>query len=105
MSIVIEHGAAVLPSVTVDGYNAELRDGDGFTGDRASNRAFRSLLDDVRERLAATGGDPLGEGATAHLDPSALDDMLAAGEPAQAAVIQTAMKRSRASSPLSFGAS
>ena len=55
------HGAMQLPAVTVDAYNAELRDADGFIGDRASKRAFQSILDDWRERLADYGDDPLGD--------------------------------------------
>ena len=55
------HGGGTLAAVTVDAYNAELRDDEGFIGDRASNRAFRSLLDDVRERLSAAGPRPAGQ--------------------------------------------
>ena len=33
---VFVHGGRVLPSVTVDTYNEELRDDEGFVGDRAS---------------------------------------------------------------------
>ncbi len=39
------HGASNLPSVTVDDYNLELRDGDGFLGDRANKFAFQEKLD------------------------------------------------------------
>ena len=58
------HGAEQLPSVTVDTYNAELRDADGFLGDRASKRAFIALLDDWRDRLRRLGTDPLGKTPT-----------------------------------------
>ena len=40
----VSHGAAHLTSVTVDTYNADLRDKDGFVGDKASRRAFREIL-------------------------------------------------------------
>ncbi len=53
------HAELVLPSVTVDTYNEELRDEEGFVGDRASGRAFRAILDDWRERIAQHGEDPL----------------------------------------------
>ena len=56
----IAHAALELPSVTIDSYNVELRDEEGFLGDRASNRAFRNLLEDWRERLRQVGDDPLG---------------------------------------------
>jgi len=51
---VLAHGGRVLPAVTVDTYNEELRDEEGFLGDRASRRAFRVILADWRDRLAAT---------------------------------------------------
>ena len=35
------HGAAVLPSVTVDSYNVEARDEDGFIGDHLRFHAER----------------------------------------------------------------
>jgi len=47
--------------VTVEAYNAELRDDDGFLGDRASKRAFHAIVDDWRDRLRRTGKDPLGD--------------------------------------------
>jgi hypothetical protein len=34
------HGASILPSVTIDSYNIEVRDEDGFIGDKASKGAF-----------------------------------------------------------------
>ncbi|MDQ4059601.1 MAG: ROK family protein, partial [Pseudomonadota bacterium] len=40
------HGALRLPAVTVEGYNAELRDEDDqFLGDRASNRALHDIVE------------------------------------------------------------
>src|SRR3954469_20691812 len=84
MSITIEHGGTVLPSVTVDAYNAELRDPEGFTGDRASNRAFRALLDEVRQKLGAAGWDPLGETPSAQMKKSEMDRRLAQGSPVEA---------------------
>ncbi len=90
MTFSIEHGGATLPAVTVDAYNAELRDGEGFVGDRASNRAFRSLLGDVRERLA--GADPLGDVPTDELSKNAVDRLLAEGTPAEAGVVHSAIE-------------
>ena len=86
------HGGAQLPSVTIDAYNAELRDDEGFIGDRASNRAFRSLLDDLRDRLADQGGDPLGDEPTAALSKSAMDRLLRDGTPEQAGLIHSAVE-------------
>ena len=92
MSLVVVHGGASLPSVTIDAYNAELRDHEGFIGDRAANRAFRSLLDDIRGRLAAVGEDPLGEVKTSDLSKSALDRLLKEGSAEVAGVIHSAVE-------------
>ena len=61
----LAHGGRVLPAVTVDTYNEELRDEDGFVGDRASGRAFRAILEDWREKLRGTGRGSLRR----HADP------------------------------------
>ena len=45
------HGAARLPSVEVDSYNIELKDDEGFLGDRASKGAFQAILDGWRKPL------------------------------------------------------
>src|SRR6476619_2320757 len=74
------HAELALPSVTVDTYNEELRDEDGFVGDRASGRAFRAILDDWRERIAQHGPDPLGDKATNEISKSQLDKTLASGD-------------------------
>src|SRR5437868_2209022 len=60
-SLPLTHGAGVLPAVTVDTYNEELRDEEGFVGDRASRRAFRAILADWRKRLTEHGDDPFGD--------------------------------------------
>ncbi|MDB5364103.1 MAG: putative glucokinase [Rhodospirillales bacterium] len=86
------HGAAILPTVTVDAYNAELRDSEGFIGDRASNRAFRGLLEEWRERLRKYGDDPLGETPSDEISKKKLDKLLAEGEPEEAAVVQSAIE-------------
>lgn len=86
------HGASELPAVIVDDYSADLRDGDGFVGDRASNAAFRAILDDLRERLRAVGDDPLGETPTEDLSKKKLDKVLEKGTPEAAGVVQTAME-------------
>ena len=85
------HGAAALPEVTVATYNAELRDADGFLGDRASNRAFRSILEDWRERLRKVGEDPLGDGPN-DLSKRKLDTLFAEGDVEAAGVIHSAIE-------------
>lgn len=92
MSFEVVHGGSALPAVTVDAYNAELRDSEGFIGDRASKRAFSALLDEIRERLGAQGADPLGETPTAALSKSALDRVLKEGAPEQAGVVHSAIE-------------
>ena len=89
----IAHGFRQLPSVTVTGYNAELRDGDGFLGDKASNSAFRAILDEWRDRLKQVGDDPLGEKPTAELSKKKLDKVLVEGEPEAAGVIHGAIEQ------------
>lgn len=86
------HGGGTLAAVTVDAYNAELRDDEGFIGDRAGNRAFRSLLDDVRERLSAAGHDPPGSGSTDKITKGRMDKLLVEGDPEAAGVIHTAVE-------------
>ena len=48
---VAAHGARRLPSVDVDSYNVELKDSEGFIGDRASKGAFRNMIDRVRKSM------------------------------------------------------
>ncbi len=57
------HGAARLPSVDIDSYNIELKDDDGFLGDRASKGAFHDILENLRKPLRKDGDDPLGDKA------------------------------------------
>ena len=88
----VGHGLARLPSVTLRAYNAELRDGDQFLGDRATNRAFRAILDEWRTRLKKVGKDPLGDTPTSELSKKTLDKILVEGEPEAAGVILSALE-------------
>jgi hypothetical protein len=38
------HGGKHLPSVEVDGYNLEIRDDEGFVGDRITTATFRDFV-------------------------------------------------------------
>lgn len=87
---VLGHGVAQLPLVHVDTYNEELRDPDGFVGDRASNRAFQAILEDWRERVRRTGEDPLGD--RIDLSKKKLDKILIEGSPEEAGVVQSAIE-------------
>jgi hypothetical protein len=83
----LAHGSDQLPRVTVDAYNAELRSGGGFVGDRASKRAFQAMLDDWRERLTQAGEDPIGDVGSAELSKKQLDKVLLEGDTEAAGVV------------------
>ena len=86
------HGACELPAVVVESYNAELRDSDGFIGDRASSRAFGAILDDWRERLRKVADDPLGDRPTEKVRRRTLDKMLIEGDVDAAGLVLTAVE-------------
>lgn len=87
------HGAATLTSVTVDAYNAELRDKEGFLGDRASKRAFWAILDEWRDRLRELGDeDPLGEAPTEEVSKRKLEKLLQDERPEAAALVHTVVE-------------
>ena len=73
---VAAHGAQRLPSVNVDSYNVELKDSEGFIGDRASRGAFRNMIDHIRKSLRKAGEDPLGDEDSDELTKTDLDELL-----------------------------
>lgn len=85
------HGAAQLPDVTVESYNIEMRDEDGFVGDRASGTAFRALLDDLRAKVGEAD-DPFGEAATEEIKKKNLDRILIDGDPVAAGIVHGAIE-------------
>jgi hypothetical protein len=89
----IVHGAMRLPAVSVDAYNAELRAGKGFIGDRASIGAFRAILDEERERMREVGEDPLGSKPTDDLSKKKLDKTILEGDPEAAGLVQGAIEK------------
>jgi predicted NBD/HSP70 family sugar kinase len=89
---VAAHGAARLPSVDVDCYNVELKDDEGFIGDRASRSAFRAILENWRKPLRKLGDDPFGEEASEDISRKKLDALLAEGDPEAAGVLQGAIE-------------
>jgi predicted NBD/HSP70 family sugar kinase len=88
----LAHGAQQLSLVTVETYNAELRTADGFIGDRASKRAFQSILDDWRERVGKVGEDPLGDVPSEAISKKQLDKLLTEGDAEAAGVIHGAIE-------------
>jgi ROK family len=89
---VAEHGALRLPSVEVDSYNVELKDDEGFIGDRASKGAFRDIIENWRAELGKVGVDPLGEDASEDLSKKKLDEILARGDTEAAGIIHGAIE-------------
>lgn len=87
------HGAMHLPGLSVDSYNLTIPDpaGEGFLGDRASQTAFRELLDQAR-RHARTGQDPFGKEATQDLNKKAIDLVLVGGDPDAAHLVHVAVE-------------
>src|SRR5258708_1332700 len=86
------HGATRLPSVDLDSYNIELKDEDGFLGDRASKGAFRKILDSLRKPLKKNGGDPLGDKSAEAIGKSALDEVLVGDDVGAAALVHGAIE-------------
>jgi hypothetical protein len=92
-TVIGPHGAKVLPSVEVDNYNLELKDDEGFLGDRASRRAFHHILENWRKPLRKADADPFGEIPSDELSRPKLDEILKEGKKLEAiAVIQSAIE-------------
>ena len=86
------HGATRLPSVEVDSFNIELKDEDGFLGDRASKGAFRKILDTLRKPLKKNRDDPLGDKSAEQIAKSALDEALVGNDISAAALVHGAIE-------------
>ena len=86
------HGAERLPSVTVDSYNVELKDDEGFIGDRASKGAFRDMIENWRKHLRKAGDDPFGDTPSDEISKKELDGLLAKGDPEAAGIVQGAIE-------------
>jgi predicted NBD/HSP70 family sugar kinase len=86
------HGAVRLPSVDVDSFNIELKDDEGFLGDRASKGAFRKILDDLRKPLRKNGEDPLGDKSAEEISKSVLDEALQGEDIHAAALVHGAIE-------------
>jgi predicted NBD/HSP70 family sugar kinase len=86
------HGATRLPSVEVDSYNLEIKDEDGFVGDKASRGAFHEMLEKWREPLRKLGADPLGEKSSDQMSKKQLDKLLAEGDAEAGGIIHSAIE-------------
>ena len=89
---IARHGATRLPSVDVDSFNIELKDDDGFLGDRASKGAFREILDSLRKPLKKNGDDPLGTKPAGSIAKSTLDEVLVGDDVGAAALVHGAIE-------------
>ena len=92
LATVATHGASRLPSVEVDSYNVELKDDEGFLGDRASRGAFRQIIENWRKPLRKSGHDPFGDEASDEISKKKLDALLSDGDLEAAAVVQGAIE-------------
>ena len=90
---IARHGALRLPAVDVDSFNIELKDDDGFLGDRASKGAFRAILDTLRQPMRQAGADPLGGKSTAAIAKSTLDQILVGDDIGAAALVHGAIEQ------------
>jgi predicted NBD/HSP70 family sugar kinase len=86
------HGAKRLPSVTVDSYNLEIKDDDGFVGDKASRGAFHAMLEKWREPLRKLGADPLGDKSAEELSKKEIDKLLTEGDAEAGGIVHSAIE-------------
>ncbi len=89
---IARHGATRLPSVEVDSFNVELKDDEGFLGDRASKGAFRKILDGLRKPLKKNGDDPLGKKSASEIAKTELDEALVGDDVGAAALVHGAIE-------------
>jgi predicted NBD/HSP70 family sugar kinase len=89
---IARHGATRLPSVDVDSFNIELKDDEGFIGDRASKGAFRKIFDRWRKPLKKSGEDPFGDEPSEKITKKVLDDMLVGDDTEASAVVHSAIE-------------
>src|SRR5436190_4839542 len=86
------HGAMRLPAVELDSYNLELKDDEGFLGDRASKGAFRIILENWRKAMRKNGDDPFGDEPSEEISKKKLDSVLTEGDPEAAGILQGAIE-------------
>ena len=89
---IAQHGASRLPSVDVDSFNIEIKDDEGFLGDRASKGAFREILEQWRKPLRKSGEDPFGDEPSDKISKKALDAVLVGDDTEATAVVHSAIE-------------
>lgn len=86
------HGAADLPAVHVDSYNLEIRDAEGFIGDKASGRAFRDLIDRLRKEGKDLTEHELRDTRARDMSKSEFDAILTGDDLGAAAIVHGAIE-------------
>lgn len=89
---IAQHGASRLPSVDVDSFNIEIKDDEGFLGDRASKGAFREILEEWRKPLRKSGEDPFGDEPSDKISKKTLDAVLSGDDTEASAVVHSAIE-------------
>ena len=89
---IAHHGAERLPSVDVDSFNIEMKDEEGFLGDRASKGAFREMLDRWRKPLRKSGEDPFGDEPSEEISKKTLDAILVGDDTKASALVHSAIE-------------
>src|SRR5438270_8526483 len=86
------HGASRLTWVEIDSFNLELKDEEGFLGDRASKGAFRETLEWWRKPLRKSGDDPFGKESSKNISKKELDAILVGDDSEASAVVHSAVE-------------
>ena len=90
-TFIAAHGASRLPWVEIDCFNLELKDEEGFLGDRASKGAFRETLEEWRKPLRKSGNDPFGKELSENITKKELDAILVGNDAEASAVVHSAV--------------
>jgi predicted NBD/HSP70 family sugar kinase len=75
----------------VDSFNVELKDEEGFLGDRASKGAFRDVLEKWRKPLRKSGDDPFRKEPSENISKKVLDAILVGEDTEASAVVHSAI--------------
>ena len=88
------HGGCTLPHLVIASYNLPLEDpdGDGFLGDRASQTAFRALLQARRDDHQTGPDDPFGDTPSREISKKVLDLVLVGGDADAAHLVHGAVE-------------
>lgn len=87
------HAARRARGVSIDSWNLPLRHpAGGFVGDRASQTAFRELLDQARRAHGTCKRDPFGRTPTPDLGKREIDMVLVGGDPDAAHMVHLAVE-------------